>query len=96
MPIFWPTVIASWSQIFVTKEVRVTHQERTDNNSTEHFEMDRSHSLKSTASTEGLTKVRSHGQKSYYNDFDTESGRGRSPGVTQIEIQPYSQLPSLR
>lgn len=95
MPIFWPTVVASWSQIFVTKEVHVTHHQRFDNNSTDYFEMNRQNSLRSTASTEGLTKVRSQEQEPFYNIFRSESGKGTSAGITQVEVQPYAQKPRL-
>lgn len=82
MPIFWPTVIANFNAIFVTKEVHITHQDRG-----QHFEMGRPTSLKSMASQEGLTKSPSHEQKSYYyNDFDNpEAGTGKSPALTVSE-----------
>ncbi|KAF9694587.1 hypothetical protein EKO04_007436 [Ascochyta lentis] len=81
MPIFWPTVVANFNAIFVTKEVHITHQDRVQD-----FEMGRPTSLKSTASQEGLTKLPSGGQKSYYyNDFDTDTGTGKSPALTVNE-----------
>ncbi len=77
MPIFWPTVVANWSAIFVTKEVHITHQNRSD------FEMYRPTSLKSTTSQDGLTKVVSGEQKSYYyNDFEADVGAGRTPALS--------------
>ncbi|KZM25970.1 hypothetical protein ST47_g2978 [Ascochyta rabiei] len=78
MPIFWPTVVANFNAIFVTKEVHITHQDRFQD-----FEMGRPTSLKSTASQEGLTKLPSGEQKSYYyNDFDTDAGTGKSLALT--------------
>jgi hypothetical protein len=82
MPIFWPTVVTNWNAIFVTKEVHVTHQDRVQD-----FEMGRPTSLKSTASQEGLTKLPSGEQKSYYyNDFDNDThGIGKSSALTVSE-----------
>lgn len=84
MPIFWPTVVTNWNAIFVTKEVHVTHQDRF-----QEFEMGRPTSLKSTASQEGLTKLPSGEQKSYYyNDFETDTHGdkvGKSPALTVSE-----------
>jgi hypothetical protein len=57
MPILWLTVIANWNNIFVTNEVRVSYHERLDNNAGEHFELDRTGSVKSTASADWLTKM---------------------------------------
>jgi hypothetical protein len=87
MPIFWPAVVANFNAIFVTKEVHITHQDRVQD-----FEMGRPTSLKSTASQEGLTKVASGEQKSYYyNDFDTDSGTGKGSGSTQVGIKETPQ-----
>lgn len=81
MPIFWPTVLTNWNAIFVTKEVHVTHQDRVQD-----FEMGRPTSLKSTASQEGLTKLPSGEQKSYYyNDFGEDTSNGKSPALTVNE-----------
>ena len=95
MPIFWPTVVATWSQISVTKEVHVTHHPRLHGNSANHFEMNRPNSLKSTASTEGLTRVPTHDQKSFYMDFDNDSRKGGDLAVRTVEIQPYAQNPRM-
>ncbi|KAJ8118369.1 hypothetical protein OPT61_g647 [Boeremia exigua] len=81
MPIFWPTIITNWNAIFVTKEVHVIHQDRVQD-----FEMGRPTSLRSTASQEGLTKLPSGEQKSYYyNDFGNDSNPGKSPALTVSE-----------
>ncbi|KAF2631046.1 hypothetical protein BU25DRAFT_333936 [Macroventuria anomochaeta] len=81
MPIFWPTVVANFNAIFVTKEVHITHQDRVQD-----FEMGRPTSLKSTASQEGLTKLPSGEQKSYYyNDFGEDASIGRTPALTVNE-----------
>ncbi len=90
MPIFWPTVVASWSDIFVTKEVHVTHHQRLDDSNTDFMEMNRTNSLKSTTSTEGLTRVVSQEHKTYHHDFDAELGR-KTPtaGISQINVDTY-------
>ncbi|KAF1362824.1 hypothetical protein EJ07DRAFT_105658 [Lizonia empirigonia] len=81
MPIFWPTVVANFNAIFVTKEVHITHQDLVED-----FEMGRATSLKSTSSQEGLTSLPSGEQKSYYyNEFDT--GTGKSVAMTVSESQ---------
>lgn len=91
MPIFWPTVVASLGQIFVTNEVRVTHHQRLEDNSRDHFEMGRSNSLKSSTSTQGLTGD----QKPYYTDNFGGAGKNSSAGFTQVEVQPYAQKPRI-
>lgn len=79
MPIFWPTVVANFNAIFVTKEVHITHQDRVQD-----FEMGRATSLKSTSSQEGLTRLPSGEQKSYYyNDFDTSTGKSIAMTVSE-------------
>ncbi|KAI8942356.1 hypothetical protein NX059_000432 [Plenodomus lindquistii] len=89
MPIFWPRVVASLGQIFVTNEVRVTHHERLKDTSRDNFEMSRSHSIKSTTSTQGLTRIGTGEQKSYYMD---EFEVGKNPmGVSQAEVQSHAQ-----
>ncbi|KAF1927875.1 uncharacterized protein M421DRAFT_421069 [Didymella exigua CBS 183.55] len=89
MPIFWPIVVTNWNAIFVTKEVHITHQDRVQG-----FEMGRPTSLKSTASQEGLTKLPSGEQKSYYyNDFGEEASTGKSPALTvSEEVAPSRRM----
>ncbi|PVH94605.1 hypothetical protein DM02DRAFT_477858, partial [Periconia macrospinosa] len=69
IPIFWPVIIASMPQIFVTQEIHVTTHSRLDD--TNQFEMGRPQSLKSNASTEGLTRLATG--KMDYNDPFTGS-----------------------
>jgi hypothetical protein len=48
IPIFWPLIVKALPQIFVTKEVRVTHHQRLpDGNNTE-YEMGSGSSMKSS------------------------------------------------
>lgn len=91
MPIFWPSVVATLGQIFVTNEVHVTHHERFENNSRENFELDRSSSIKSSTSTEGLTLIGRGDHKPYY--VDAFAGNGSNTGITQVEVQSYAQQP---
>lgn len=95
MPIFWPTVVASWGQIFVTNEVRVTHHQRlNDDNSRDHFEMGRSNSLKSSTSTQGLTRLPSGDQKPYFLD-SFEAAKKLNLGYSHVEVQPQDQKPRV-
>ena len=93
MPIFWPSVMAAWTEIFVTREVTVTHDRRSRyvDNGADHLELDRTTSTRSYDSTEGLMKSTSREGKSWYTEFDPESGTGPGSGVTQIEVQPCAQ-----
>jgi hypothetical protein len=86
MPIFWPTVIASWDKIFVTKEVQVTHHQRLDSIAGG-YELDRTNSAKSYASTTGLTKSPQE-QTNFYQGmkFDAASGNIKCLGVNETEI----------
>jgi hypothetical protein len=87
MPIFWPTVVANWSHIFVTNEVHISHHERLSGGSREDLELERSGSVKSTASAEALTKGPS---RVYYKGYDAETGMDRRVGITQVEVQTYA------
>ncbi|KAI4942274.1 hypothetical protein J4E91_010248 [Alternaria rosae] len=90
MPIFWPTVMASWTQIFVTNEVRVTHHERLDD-SRDNFELVRNTSLKSTGSAEELARVTSEEQDAVYSGFDPETGKDGRFAAMRVEVQPQAQ-----
>ncbi|KAH7089108.1 hypothetical protein FB567DRAFT_324925 [Paraphoma chrysanthemicola] len=93
MPIFWPTVMAAWTEIFVTREVLVTHDRRSRfvDNSVEQLELSRSLSVRSHKSTERLTKMTSREGMSWFTEFDPETGTGPGCGITQVEIQPCAQ-----
>ncbi|CAN9083987.1 hypothetical protein CC77DRAFT_570393 [Alternaria alternata] len=90
MPIFWPTVIANWSHIFVTNEVRVTHHQRLADDSRDNFELVRNTSLKSVGSVEGLARA-SGEQQAVYNGFDPETGKDGRFAIMQVEVQPHAQ-----
>ncbi|KAH8728629.1 hypothetical protein GQ44DRAFT_747490 [Phaeosphaeriaceae sp. PMI808] len=90
MPIFWPTVMAAWTEIFVTQEVTVIHDRRSlyiDSHSDE-LELDKTVSLKSHSSTDGLTISRSQETQPWFTKFDEESGIGSRSGITHTEIRP--------
>jgi len=91
MPIFWPTVMASWTQIFVTNEVRVTHHERLPDDSRDNFELVRNTSLKSTGSAEELARVTSEEQDTVYGGFDPETGKDGRFAAMRVEVQPQAQ-----
>lgn len=40
IPIFWPVIVSSLPQIFVTKEVRVTHHQRVPDGTNTDYEME--------------------------------------------------------
>jgi hypothetical protein len=90
MPIFWPTVVANWSHIFVTKEVRVSHHERLDS---VNWELGRVGSVRSRDSIEWLKRVATgEGEgEAQYKGFDAKTGRDARMGVMQVEVQPYRQ-----
>ena len=90
MPIFWPFLASSWNEIFVTREVLVTHHYRLDNSSdgiNGGFAMDGRNSLKSCTSQEGLTRTDVLGVKTDYADqyvVDHVTGKVRSR--TEVEV----------
>ncbi|CAA9965088.1 hypothetical protein PTMSG1_08447 [Pyrenophora teres f. maculata] len=91
MPIFWPTVVASWSHIFVTNEVRVTSHERLPDESQDNFELQRTNSAKSHGSTNALARSGSAGD-AYYNGYDAETGKDGRFTLMQVEVQPQKQV----
>ncbi|KAF2031504.1 hypothetical protein EK21DRAFT_63184 [Setomelanomma holmii] len=93
MPIVWPTLMAAWIEIFVTREVMVTHDRRsryTESN-TQCLGLDRSMSLRSHKSTEKLTKMVSREGTTWFTEFDLETGTVLGSGMTQAGIQPTAQ-----
>ncbi|KAL6702642.1 hypothetical protein ACN47E_001265 [Coniothyrium glycines] len=87
MPIFWPTIKAAWSRIYITNEVIVTH-ETCDMANTSDLEMDtdRATSLKRQQSTDGLIKKTMLGGSSY---LDTE------PEPRIVPILPAPKMPRV-
>lgn len=85
MPIFWPVMLASMKEIFVTQEVRVTHHHRLDGSAD--FEMnDRPNSLKSSSSQEGLTKL-GHEMKTDYSDpYVVQHVTGKMPALGEVQV----------
>jgi hypothetical protein len=81
MPIFWPTVVATWTEIFVTDEVIVRHDRRS------HIEDDKEGTRKSHDSTLGLTKSSTQGDDPFFTTFNPETGTGPGSGIALVEIQ---------
>jgi hypothetical protein len=91
MPIFWPSVVAAWTEIFVTDEVIVTHDRRSQyiDVSMEQMGWDKDGRRKSHDSLSGLTSTSSNpGEKPFFLVFDPESGRGPGSGIALVEIKP--------
>jgi len=81
IPIFWPVMVASLPQIFVTQEVHVTHHQRIDD-----FEMDHRHtSLKSNNSQEGLTRAVAATKTDYTDHFVVDHVTGKQN--TQVVVE---------
>ncbi|KAK7192982.1 hypothetical protein DPSP01_005191 [Paraphaeosphaeria sporulosa] len=82
MPIFWPSVVAAWNQIYVTKEVIVTVEHRDDDNKGD-LEMARTSSRRSNESTEGLvTENSTEGRSFFIEDL---------PTLRIVQIQPLEE-----
>ncbi|KAF2829541.1 hypothetical protein CC86DRAFT_191100 [Ophiobolus disseminans] len=93
MPIFWPMVVAAWSDIFVTSEVIVSHRRRSQHlgNNASFFELDGATSLKSHASTDGMKHSISQEVTPWETGFDPILGTGPGTGITQVEVQTRAQ-----
>jgi hypothetical protein len=87
MPIFWPTVVAAWSEIFVINEVIIRHDRRSQ------IEDDKEGTRKSHDSTLGLTKSSSQGDDPFFTAFNPETGTGPGSGIALVEIhhEPSAQ-----
>lgn len=83
MPIFWPSVMAAWNQIYVTNEVTVTVEHRDDANKSD-LEMARTSSRKSHESTEGLVTGNSVEARSFFIED--------LPALRIVQIQPLEDI----
>lgn len=93
MPIFWPSVMAAWTEIFVTQEVSVVHDRRSryiDVNELD-MQLHRVDSHKSHDSSFALTQTMKGKDDSFFTSFDPVTGRGPGSGIAQVEIQTGSQ-----
>jgi hypothetical protein len=97
VPIFWPTVMAAWTEIFVTQEVTVIHDRRSRflEYRPTFLELERSKSLNNKDSTERLKKSTSLEERPWFATFDPETGKGPGSGFTQVEVQPNLQIPRI-
>jgi hypothetical protein len=93
VPIFWPTVVAAWTEIFVTQEVTVIHDRRSRflEYRPAFLELQRAPSLNTKDSTERLKKSTSLEERPWFLSFDPETGKGPGSGFTQVAVQPNSQ-----
>ncbi|CAI6342283.1 unnamed protein product [Periconia digitata] len=88
IPIFWPVIVRSLPQIFVTQEIHVTHHSRLTDNGND-FEMGRPQSLKSNNSQEGLTCVATGGKTDYNDTFVVDHVTGKTPqNRVEIAVRP--------
>jgi hypothetical protein len=90
IPIFWPVIVSSLPQIFVTHEVHITRHERLpDQPNGGDFEMDRPNSLKSNNSQEGLTWKQANSKTDYNDSFvlDHVTGKAQENGRVEIQVQ---------
>lgn len=93
MPIFWPSVMAKWTEIFVTQEVIVVHDRRSRYIEASELDeqMQRASRKKSNDSSIALTETISAPGKSFFSSFDLETGRGPGSGVAQVEVHSSAQ-----
>ncbi|KAL5113419.1 hypothetical protein ACEQ8H_008716 [Pleosporales sp. CAS-2024a] len=89
MPIFWPSVMAAWTEILVTSEVTVVHNSRSELIEVSVVEMEWNHK-KSHESTLGLG-CNVWQEAPYFTTFDPETGRGPGSGLARVEIQLGTQ-----
>lgn len=82
MPIFWPVLVASLPQIFVTKEVIVTHHQLS-NHETEPGE--RQNSLRGNDSSEGLRNTGKQGETDYKDQWVKDQIMGKIQMGVKVE-----------
>ncbi|KAF1919682.1 hypothetical protein BDU57DRAFT_441371 [Ampelomyces quisqualis] len=94
MPIFWPSVMAKWTEIFVTQEVMVVHARRSHyvQASELDVQMQRLSRRKSNDSYIALTEKVNAPSKSFLSFLDPDTGRSPSPGVAQVEVHTSERL----
>ncbi|KAF1966066.1 hypothetical protein BU23DRAFT_603768 [Bimuria novae-zelandiae CBS 107.79] len=86
IPIFWPVIVASLPQIFVTQEVRVTHHERLPDGAHMEYELGRTYSVKSNGgdSQENLTKIEGHAKTDYTDQLVVDHVTGKIKSNTEV------------
>lgn len=94
VPIFWPTVVAAWTEIFVTREVVVTHVRRSRiiDNGGDQLELFKTASMKSHNSTDALTRKSREGLSWLADDPERNLG---SACTQVIKVQPFAQEPRI-
>jgi hypothetical protein len=93
MPIFWPSVLAAWTDIFITQEVTVVHDRRSRYVEVNelNLQLDRVDSKKSQDSAVALTQANTEQVKPFFTSFDPETGRGPGSGISLVEVQTPAQ-----
>ncbi|KAF2451514.1 hypothetical protein P171DRAFT_426024 [Karstenula rhodostoma CBS 690.94] len=86
IPIFWPLIVNALPQIFVTKEVRVTHHQRLPDNTNTDYEMERTYSVKSSGgdSQENLRDLHEHPKTDYSDPFVVDHVTGQLENNAQV------------
>ncbi|KAH7394995.1 hypothetical protein DE146DRAFT_67684 [Phaeosphaeria sp. MPI-PUGE-AT-0046c] len=93
MPIFWPSVMAAWTEIFVTQEISVVHDRRSryiDVNELD-MQLNRTDSHKSHDSSIALTQTMTGKNASFFTSFDPITGLGPGSGIAQVEVRTGAQ-----
>jgi hypothetical protein len=96
IPIFWPAVKAAWNQITVTKEVIVISESRYEDVHPDNLELgaERTVSLNSKISTEGLVAGENmDGKSSYIDARSAQSKTLRMPLVAQVLRKSWGGTP---
>jgi hypothetical protein len=89
VPIFWPLIVNALPQIFVTKEVRVTHHQRLPDGTNTEYEMRRGSSLKSGGGDdqENLRTQYEHPKTDYSDPLVMDHVVGKLESNTQVFSQ---------
>lgn len=96
IPIFWPAMKAAWNQITVTKEVIVISELRYEDRTPDDLELgpERTVSMNSNSSTEGLVAGENMDGKSFYVDAQpSQSKQLRIPPVNQALRKSWGGTP---
>lgn len=89
IPVFWPLITNALPEIFVTREVRVTHHQRLPDSNGAQYEMNRTYSVKSIGgdSQDNLREVREHPQTDYSDPLIVEHVTGKLETSAQISSE---------
>lgn len=90
IPIFWPIIVDSLPQIFVTQEVRVTHHQRLPDSGNMEYELEM---MKNHGgdSQENLTKIEEHAKTDYNDQFVVDHVTGKIKNDIEIVGQKHKK-----